>query len=89
MKQKIFLLKKKKTPFYFNYLIYISPIAFIIVRILINFKTKFSYKISCSLRLQTYLITFYWMWILTNPPLDYIFFLYPPCLQNFKKIKDQ
>ena len=23
--------------------------------------TKFSYKISCSLRLQTYLISFYWM----------------------------
>ena len=27
--------------------------------------------------------------ILTNPPLDYIFFLYPPYLQNFHKIKDQ
>ena len=23
--------------------------------------TKFSYKISCSLRLQTYLISFYWI----------------------------
>ena len=54
-----------------------------------NFKTKFIYKISCRLRLQTYLISFYWMWIMTNPLLDYIFFLYPPCLQNFKKIKDQ
>ena len=26
---------------------------------------------------------FHWRWILTNPPLDYIFFLYPPYLQNF------
>jgi len=26
---------------------------------------------------------------LTNPPLDYIFFLYPLCLQNLQKIKDQ
>ena len=52
-------------------------------------RTKVSYKIDCSLRLQTHSIYFYWRWILTNPPLDYIFFLYPPCLQNFKKIKDQ
>ena len=51
-------------------------------------RTKFSYKISCSLRIQTYLISFYWMCFLTNLPLDYIFFLYLPCLQNFKKIKD-
>ena len=52
-------------------------------------RIKFSYKIDCSLRLQTHSISFYWGWILTNSPLDYIFFLYPPCLQNFKKIKNQ
>ena len=45
--------------------------------------TKFSYKIGGSLRLQLYLIYFYWRWILTNPSLEYIFFLYPSCLQNF------
>ena len=45
--------------------------------------TKFSYKIDCSLSLQPYLISFYWKWILTNQPLDYIFFLYPLYLQNF------
>ena len=50
---------------------------------------KFNYKIGCNLRLQTHLISFYWKWILTNPSLNYIFFLYPLYLQNFKKIKDQ
>jgi len=50
--------------------------------------TKFSYKISCNFSLQTYLISFYEGLILTNLPLDYIF-LYSPCLQNFKKIKNQ
>ena len=29
------------------------------------------------------------MYIVKNLPLDYIFFLYPPYLQNFKNIKDQ
>jgi len=44
--------------------------------------TKFSYKISCDLNLQLYSISFYWRWILTNPPLDDIFLLYSLCLQN-------
>ena len=44
---------------------------------------KFNYKICRSLKLQLYSISFYWRWILTNPQLDYIFLLYPPCLQNF------
>ena len=30
----------------------------------------------------SYLIYFYWRWILKNPPLDYIIFLYPRFLQN-------
>ena len=51
--------------------------------LLINLRTLFSYKIGCSVKLQLYSISFYWRWILTNPPLDYIFFLYPQCLQNF------
>ena len=46
-------------------------------------RTKFSYKIDCILRLQSYSISFYWKWILTNLLLDNIFFLYSPCLQNF------
>ena len=59
-------------------------------------KMKFGNKLDCSLRLQLHSIDFYWMWILTNLSLDYIFFLYPldyilflylPCLQNFQKIK--
>ena len=29
-------------------------------------RIKFSYKIDCSLRLQTHSISFYWIWILTN-----------------------
>ena len=29
------------------------------------------------------------MRILTNPPLDYIIFIYSSCLQNLKMIKDQ
>ena len=45
--------------------------------------TKFDNKLDHSLRLQLYSISFCWMWILTNLQLDYIFFLYPPCLQNF------
>ena len=36
---------------------------------------KFSYKISCSLKVQYYSISFYWKWILSNSPFDYIFFL--------------
>jgi len=32
-------------------------------------------------------ISFYWMWIWTNPSLHCIFLLYPQWLQNFKKIK--
>ena len=36
---------------------------------------KFSYKISCSLKVQYYSISFYWKWILSNSPLDYMFFL--------------
>ena len=44
---------------------------------------EFSYKISYRLSLQPYSISFYWRWILTNLPLDYIFFLYLPFLQNF------
>ena len=46
-------------------------------------RTKFSYQIGCSFRLQSYSISFYCEWILTNPLLDYIFFLYLLCLQNF------
>ena len=42
-----------------------------------------------TLKLQLYSIFFYWRQLLINPPLDYIFFLYPPYLSNFKKIKDQ
>ena len=38
--------------------------------------TKFSYKICCNLRLQSYLISFYMKWILTKQSLDYIFFSY-------------
>ena len=37
----------------------------------------------------TPLIIFNTMTILTNPPLDYIIFIYSPCLQNFKVIKYQ
>ena len=48
-----------------------------------NLRTKFSYKIGCCLILQHYSISFYWRVILTNSPLDYIFFLCPPFLQNF------
>ena len=33
-------------------------------------------------------IFFNWVRILTNPPLDYIIFIYSSCLQNFKVIKD-
>ena len=50
---------------------------------------KFNYKIDYTLRLQSYSISFYWRWILTNLPLSYIFILYPSYLQNFYKIKDQ
>ena len=32
---------------------------------------------------------FNWMRILTNPPLDYIIFVYSSCFQNFKVIKYQ
>ena len=39
-----------------------------------------------SLSYVTSLNIFYWIWMLTNPPLDYIFFLYSKCLQNFKII---
>ena len=46
-------------------------------------KTKFNGKISCSFRLQPYSISFYWRWILTNLPLNYIFFLYLPCFAKF------
>ena len=51
--------------------------------------TKFGYKLGCSLKLQFYSISFYWIWILTNPSLDYIFFLHPLYLQNFQKIKNK
>ena len=67
----------------------VVPIRFFFFFFLIKVWTKFNYKINCNLRLQTHSISLYWKWILTNPPLNYIFFLYPPCLQNFKKIKDQ
>ena len=45
--------------------------------------TKISYKIDCNLRLHPSSISFYWRWILTNLPLNYIFFLYLLCLENF------
>ena len=48
-------------------------------------RTKFGYNLGCSLRLQLYSIYFYYMLILTNLPLNYIFFLYSLYLQNFKK----
>ena len=38
--------------------------------------SKFDNKFSCKLRLQLHLIVIYWMSILTNPSLDYNFFLY-------------
>ena len=40
----------------------------------ISFGTKFDNNLY-TLKLQLYLIFFYWMWILTNSPLYYIFFL--------------
>ena len=52
--------------------------------------TKFGDKLGCKLRPQFHSIYFfYWMQILKNLPLDYIFFLYPPYLQNFKKNQNQ
>ena len=51
--------------------------------------TKFDYKLDCSLRLQLHLIYFYWMRILINSELNYIFFLYLLCLLNYQKNKDQ
>ena len=74
---------------YYNHLITADSWFAKFVDICFFFLIKFSYKIGCNLRLQTHLISFYWKWILTNPLLNYIFFLYPLYLQNFKKIKDQ
>ena len=61
----------------------INLLIFMFINIKILNLTKFSYKIGCNLRLQPYYISFYWRWILINPSLDYIFFLYLLCLQNF------
>ena len=46
---------------------------------------RFSYKISCNFRLQSYSIYIFFLLEvnLINLLLDYIFFLYPPYLQNF------
>ena len=41
---------------------------------------KFGCKLGCSLKLQLHLISFNWMWILTNPPLDpFSFFILYAC----------
>ena len=55
----------------------------------INFWTKFGKKLDCTLRLQLHSIYIY-IYMDVNcdkSPLDYIFFLYPLYLQNFKKNK--
>ena len=46
--------------------------------------TKFSYKIDYSLNLKSYLIPFYWKWILINPSLasSYI----PYTCKTFRKL---
>ena len=46
-------------------------------------RIKFSYKISCNLRLQPYSISFSWRRILINPSLNNIFLFYSPCLKIF------
>ena len=53
---------------------------------IVNNRINFGYKICYSLKLKLQLISFYWVWILTIPPLNYIFFIYLSCLQNFQKI---
>ena len=62
----IFLLLKK----------YVTTLNFFRLNI-IKFWIKFCNKLDCRLKLQLhsiYIYIFYWMWILTNPPLNYIFF---------------
>ena len=51
----------------------------------INNRAKFNYKIDCNLKLQSYSISFYWR-LMTNLPLDYIFFLYPSQFKIFRKL---
>ena len=51
--------------------------------------TKISYNIGCGLKSTTLLNNFFYQrWILTNPPLDYIFFLYPTCSKSFRKLNN-
>lgn len=50
----------------------------------ISMGTKLGYKFNYNIRLQIYLILFYWILILSKL---YIFFLYSQYLQNLKKNK--
>ena len=77
---------KKKNLLYIKFKIFMIFLPLKKFVIILNFLrpniiklwTKFGNKLGCSsLRLQLYLIYFfYWLWILTNPPLNYTFFLY-------------
>ena len=50
---------------------------------IIKFWTKFGNKLGLGHNSTQYI------YIYINSPFDYIFFLYPLFLQNFKKVKDQ
>ena len=51
----------------------------------------FFYKLDCSIIKATTLLDIFLLVVNfdKNPLLNYIFFLYPPCLQTVQKIKNQ
>ena len=56
---------------------------------IIKFLTKFDNKLGLGHNSTQYTHTHTHIYIYINSPFDYIFFLYPLFLQNFKKVKDQ
>ena len=56
---------------------------------IIKFQTKFGNKLGLGHNSTQYTHTHTHIYIYINSPFDYIFFLYPLFLQNFKKVKDQ
>ena len=78
--------------FFFFFTIRVAKWRIIIIIIIIYiyiYMKKICNKLGSSLSLLLHSISFYQMRILINPHLDYIFFSYFLCLQNFQKIKNQ